>query len=86
MRQFPSKQARRWRISNPLVRWQIKGQPVKASISRGIGRLLQINFSLALLLTTRNSPWSALLGVGFERYVHFERYVLWIVYSGMWQG
>jgi hypothetical protein len=57
---------------------QVEGQPVRASVSRGIGRLLQIDFSLALLLTTRNSPWSALLGVNFERCGQMRKERRWV--------
>ena len=46
---------------------QIQGLPAGHTLGRGVGRLLQINLTLTLLLPARNSLWNRLVGLTFER-------------------
>lgn len=69
--------------------------PWDAAVGRALGRLLQANFALTLLLPTRNSVWPALVGISFERFVKYHRVIgrwtfinlvchfvaMWVVYD-----
>jgi len=52
---------------------QYPPNPWDATVGRALGRLLQGNLALTLLLPTRNSVWPALVGISFERFVKYHR-------------
>jgi hypothetical protein len=55
------------------VKWY--PNPWDAALGRALGRLLQANMALTLLLPTRNAVWPRLVGISFERCVKYHRHI-----------